>query len=406
MSTEGFVRSAKSAKAELTAELASTVVQEGLGSFAGGPVGVPRNTVRVVVQGREVDNFTAWDFLGLSHHPRIERAAGRALREYGAGRPEPRGLGGFARYHALCEERFASFYGAEGATLFSPRSQCVLSVITALCRQGDLVLAPSGGAWAVADACAVADVEYEEFYHEDDLQRRLARIASGVRAVRRVLVCAEAVSTVTGEVTNMARVFEVADRYGCLTLVDESVAFGLLGSRGAGGAEVSPRHPSLVGRMVSFSGAFGVEVSAMVGPKELRELLYRRSYYLRRECAPSPLSVCAALELIDLAETSVFNRARATTHGVRVETSLREQGWKVSGGKSVPLVCLTLETPRLAREVQEAFLVQGALVDAIDGAGGHGRGGVVRIAVGALHSDDAVGRLLSSAEQVYLRLLS
>lgn len=405
MSLESFLTRITSAKGELASELAQSVAPNGARGISNGAVVAGASPVRAIFSGREVDNFSSWDFLGITGHPRIERAAGRGLLSCGVGRPEPRGLGGFAAHHAQCEERFASFYGAENTALFCQKSQGVLSVITTLCRQGDLVLAPIAADWAMADACAVADVEYEEFSGLEDLENRLRRMRNATRSIRRVVVGVEAVSPLTGEVSDIVKVFEIADRFDCLTLIDESFGFGVLGGRGAGSAELLPRHPSIVGRLVGLSGCSGIEVAALVGPRELRELLYRRSHYLRRECAPSPVAVYAALELIDLVETASVARARVMAHVARAAFGLRSQGWGVLGGEAVPVVSLQVESLKMAYRLQGALLEQGVVVDVLDLSRGRLRGGIVRAAFSAAHSDEAVGRFLSACEEVYRRVL-
>jgi 7-keto-8-aminopelargonate synthetase-like enzyme len=404
VSTERFLNRSKSAKGELASELAHNVVLDGAQVVSSEAVLAVGKPGKVLVRGREVDNFSSWDFLGVARDARVERAAGQALRKYGVGRPEPRGLGGFTPDHLRCEERFASFYGAESATLFSQKSQSVLSIITALCRQGDLVLAPNGGAWALGDACAVADVEYEEFSNLEDLEKRLVRTASAGRSFRRVLLGVEAVSTLTGEESNIGRIFDIAERFDCLTLVDESVGFGVIGSRGAASAELWPRHPSLVGRLVALANCSGIEISALVGPRELRDLLYSRSHYLQRECAPSPLAVCAAVELIDIVETASLSRVRVKAHATKAVFGTRAVGWSVSGGDGVPLLSFHVESSKVARRIQGAFLEQGVLVDIAESARGRLRGGIVRISFSAAHSEEAIGRFLSASEQVYLRM--
>ena len=404
MSTDDLIKKGSTAKAELSADLAHALVHEGSEVLREGSVVAAGSHVRAVVRGREVDSFTSFDFLGLSTHPRIQRAAARALGMYGVGYPLPREAGGFTAQHGVCEQRMALFYGAESAVVFGQRSQAILSSITTFCRQGDLVLAGLGYGGGLADACAVADVEYDEFESFEGLERQLERHRADGRSYRRVVLCVESVSSTTGDACDLVRLFGVAEKYGWLTVIDESAGFGVFGGRGAGSAELFPRHPSLLARWITLAPMSGIDVAVVVGPREMRELLYRRSNYLRRECPPSPVAIGAAIELIDLVEVAGFQRGRAMAYAGLVVQELQAQGWSVSGGRVAPLVVVAVESQKRAYRVQAALLDQGILVGRHEGGVALCAGAVLRIALSAVHAQESVARLLAAFAQARARV--
>jgi len=227
-----------------------------------------------------------------------------------------------------------------------------------------------------------------------------------VHASKRVLIVAESVSSITGERVLSPHVWSFIEQSGAWLLVDESAALGVVGLRGAGSAEERPTSSALLGRVMGFGLISGLEVTSLNISNEFRELVLKRSRYLRVEPAPATSAVCGAEQLVDLIEVAITQRERLSARSRMVETALRSQGWSLRGGADVPVLSVWFETLQRARTIQDALLQRGVFVDAIAAPSMRKSGAVLRILLSIAHSPQEVERLIESFGEVYRRLSS
>jgi 7-keto-8-aminopelargonate synthetase-like enzyme len=300
------------------------------------------------------------------------------------------------------EQRIAQFFASDAGLLFSSRNQAVLTCITTLCAEGWLVIGNALSPLPVADACALVGAEFQEFENEATLRAILERS----QLAKRVLLVVESVASVTGEIVLKPEVWAMVEQAGALVIVDESAALGILGLRGAGSAESVPKSNALAARVVSFGSASGLEVTGLGISNEFRELMLRRSRYLRVEPPPPAGSVAGAEKLLDLIEVAISQRERLSSRARIVDTALRAQGWRVLGGAELPILSVWFESLLKARAVQEALLQRGIFVDAIPARSTRKNGAVLRILISAAHTPQEVERMIEGFGEILRRIQS
>ena len=353
-----------------------------------------------VFRSRVTTSFATWNILELHEHRDVKVVAVRAIEEHGSGAGSGRFVGGITPAHTACEIRTARFFAGESALLFSSRNQAILTTITALCTEGTVVIGPALSALPLADACALVGAEFAEFDGEEELRALLERH----RLAKRVLVVAEGVSSLTGKRLNATRFFMLLEQAGAWGIVDETASLGHSGLRGAGSAEEMPSSPALLGRLVGFNILAAGELAALVGPIELRELLVYRSRYVRLETAPPTVSAAAVHRALDLVEIAIAQRDRLLVRGKMVSSALKAQGWSVVSDDASPLVAIWCESHTHAREVQEALLQRGLVVDALPARSLRKMGAVVRALLSTGHTDEEVARLMDGLLEIKKRL--
>jgi 7-keto-8-aminopelargonate synthetase-like enzyme len=355
-----------------------------------------------VYRGRPVTSFASWDLLGLHNRRDVQGAMAKVLSESGCGVASARLAGGLSASHLQCEQRLAQFFGGESATLFNNKNQAVLSVVTALCGEGAVVLGPSLGALPLADACALAHAEYGEYETVEQLRSLLERYGG----FRRVLVVVESVSPLTGDGAEITQINRVVEQFGAWLLIDESAALGLGGMRGAGSSEVLPSSPALLCRVCNFLTLVGSEVSGVVGSLELKELVLRRSRYLRFDPPPLPASAQAIEVALGAAELSIVGRRMLAARAQRVQQVLKAQGWKIGlSDEGIPILSVAFDTLQVARSIQEALLQRALYVDALAARGLRRNGAVVRVLLSLGHSEGEVQSLLEGFAEVQKRFV-
>jgi 7-keto-8-aminopelargonate synthetase-like enzyme len=222
-------------------------------------------------------------------------------------------------------------------------------------------------------------------------------------SLKRLLVVAESVSPLTGETSDLVEINRVVEQCNGWLLVDESAALGLSGMRGAGSSEVLPTAPALLCRVCSFLTLVGSEVSGVVGPPELKELVLRRSRYLRFDPPPLPAVVQAVEAAIGVVELSILAREKLSARALRVHRALKAQGWKVSASEEVAIVSVSFESLQAARVVQDGLLQRGVYVEALPARGLRRNGAVVRVLLSVRHAEPEVESLLEGFAEVRQR---
>ncbi len=354
---------------------------------------------RPLYRGRPIISFANWDPLNIAQHKELaslvhtEGAVGLASNA-------ARSMGGMSTALERGESRIARFYTADAATAFNTKAQAVLTMVTALCGEGVVVLSTPLSTLPLADACALVGAEFFECGNLENLRNTFEKNS----LAKRLIVFIESSSPLTGEPVDISGWLGAASLHGGWAVVDESALFGTSGMRGAGSAESLPSSPALLARMVSFQNVIGSDVCMVAGSTELRELLLKRSRYLRYEAPPAPLAGRFVEAVTDLVELSLSAREMLNAKAAIVHSAVKAQGWKLAS-ESPTLICsLWFESLQKAREVQEAMLQRGILVEALPARGLRRNGAVVRALLSNAHTQEDIDCLLTGFSEVRKRL--
>ncbi len=390
-------------KGELTAALAKELASDA--GVAPIDIGIRAgvDALHLVYRSQLVTGFTSWNVLGLYDHKEIRVAAIKAIEDNSScSSSTGRFVGGYGSHHSSCETRAARFFGAESGVLFSSRSQAILTLITAISKEGMVVLGPAMSALPVADACALVELEYGEYDGIDELRHLLERH----KAAKRVVVVSEAVSATLGKRLDAMVFFSLIEQYGAWGIVDESAAIAHSGLRGAGSAELFPQSPALLARLASCNAIAGADIAVVVGPLEMRELLVHRSRYVRVDPPPPTALVAAVHSGIDLVELAATQRDKLLVRSRMAQQSVRAQGWNVVSDDDMPIVAFWFESFAKAREVQEGLAQRGSVVEVLAARSHRKNGAVVRAVLSSAHVDLDISRFLDGLLEIRKRLMS
>ncbi len=387
-------------KAEIKAELLRELTLEVGTPPADIGVRYGRDPFHPNYRGRPIVGFASWDLLHIQPHREIASSMVHAQAEFGSGTTAGRNAGGVTNAIERAEARIARFFAAESSVLFGTRNQAVLTVVTALCGEGVVVVSPPLCSLPLADACALVGADFVECESVDNLRATLDKYS----LTKRVIVVVEATSPLTGEPVDISGWAAIAELSGAWMVVDETTALGLGGMRGAGSAEVLPSSPALLARLVGFQHVIGSEVCAVVGSAELRELLLKRSRYLRHDSPPSSLSARLADVVIDIVELALLQREMLGARAGLVTRALKLQGWKIASTLPSPITSLWFDSVQKARDVQEAMLQRGVLVEALPARSIRRNGAVVRVLLSNAHTQEEVDALLTSFGEIRKRI--
>ncbi|WP_406175824.1 aminotransferase class I/II-fold pyridoxal phosphate-dependent enzyme [Streptomyces sp. NBC_00996] len=191
------------------------------------------NAGRATVSGRTVLNFASFNYLALSHHPRVRRAAQEAIDRYGTSSSATPLLFGETPLHHELDAEIASFLGTEDAIVFAGGHATNVATIGHILGPEDLVVHDEWIHDSAVRGCILSGARRRPFPHND--WRALDRMLGSLRAQhRRALVLIEGAYSQDGDIPDLLRFIDVKKRHGAMLMIDEAHSIGVLGRTGRG----------------------------------------------------------------------------------------------------------------------------------------------------------------------------
>ncbi|MFV0375241.1 glycine C-acetyltransferase [Microbacterium sp.] len=320
-------------RAQLHAELAE-IEDAGLTKRERGLEGPQASTV--TVDGAEVLNFCANNYLGLADDPRVIAAAREGLDRWGYGMASVRFICGTQDQHRDLEERLSSFLGYDDAILFSSCFDANGGVFETLFGPDDAIVSDELNHASIIDGIRLSKARRLR-YRNRDLADLEAQLASTADARRRVIVT-DGVFSMDGYTAPLAEICDLADRYDALVFVDDSHAVGFVGAHGRG----TPELCGVEGRVDITTGTFGKALGGASGGyiaahREIIDVLRQRArpYLFSNSLAPS--IVAGTLVALDLVDTSGELRERLVRNAALFREGMTAAGFTLLPG-SHPIV--------------------------------------------------------------------
>ena len=356
----------------------------------------------ITIGNKRLVDFTNWDILTLNENPKFKRAAQSEIERYGIGTSAPRLSSGTTHIHRSAEKRIANFVGTEDALLFSSKNQAVLTLLSALLSESDVVLVDELCQSPAVDAAHLVNTPVLTFAPGDLGSFRKA--LENTKNSRRKLVYVESISPLTGRKNDLGELATIAIQNDSHLIVDESFALGALGLRGAGQTE----EPNLKGQTFAAIGDLSFGLAAygafVAGPTLVVDYLRSRSKTIQSEAA-LPSSIAAAIETsIDTAELSTGTRERLSSLGHKLHLGLQELGVLTEFDDSVPFTCLKLKNSNIANELAAVLFRKGFLVEVIPAPFPRSQAAIVRIIINAAHSESSIDALLATLAEIWPKL--
>lgn len=255
---------------------------------------------RITMNGRELIHLSSNDYLGLTTHPKVKKAAIDAVGEYGTGAGAARFTGGNTDLTNSLEKKIASFKNTEAAMVFSTGYMANLGVISALMGKGDLILSDELNHASIIDGCRLSRAEVKVYPHRD--VACIDKILSQSTHNKKLIVT-DGIFSMDGDVAPLEGIVEVAQKHDAMIMVDDAHATGVLGKHRRGTAD----HCNVDAgididvSMGTLSKALGSMGGYVAGSHELIDLLRNkaRSFIYTTALPPSAMaSAKAAFDVI------------------------------------------------------------------------------------------------------------
>ena len=316
----------------------------------------------VRVNGREVLNFCANNYLGLSSHEAVLTGARRALDERGFGLSSVRFICGTQDLHKELEARLATFFGFEDAILFGSCFDANGGVFEALLSEEDAIVSDALNHASLIDGIRLCKARRLRYGSGDMGELSLRLEEARAAGARMILIATDGVFSMDGRLAPLDRICDLAERSGALVLVDDSHASGFVGRTGRG----TPEHFGVQGRVDILTSTMGKALGGAAGGfvasrREAIGLLRQRArpYLFSNTLAPS--IVGGSLAALELLAGSTALRDRLMENVRTFRQSMASAGFEVTPGVH-PIVPIMLGEARLAVDFARDLLDEGIYV--------------------------------------------
>ncbi len=309
--------------------------------FYNQPIQEIRAGAKVLVHGREMGMYASYGYLGLIGHPRINKAAKKAVDKFGTGTNGVRTLAGTLTIHDELEETIAHFKHAEAAITYTSGYVTNLTVVSTLMGRGDYVLSDKLNHASIVDGCLMSGAEFRRFKHNDmdDLAKRLGQIPDGVSK----LVIADAVFSMDGDVIDLPKMVEVCRKYGAYLMMDEAHSIGVLGKTGRGIEEHFGLEDVVDIKMGTLSKTIPSVGGYVAGKKELINYFRHASRAYIFSAAIPPAQAAAANEAFKVILDEPWRVDKLRRNGEQFINGLKSYGFDtgLTTTAIVPVLCGT-----------------------------------------------------------------
>jgi glycine C-acetyltransferase len=352
----------------------------------------------ITVDGREVINFCANNYLGLANHPAIIEAAMEGLRRYGNGMASVRFICGTQDIHKNLEIAIARFFAKDDAILYSSCWDANGGLFETILGEQDTVLSDELNHASIIDGIRLCKAKRYRYKNcaLADLEKGLQEAASS----RFRLIATDGVFSMDGLLAPLAEICDLAERYDAIVMVDDSHATGILGPGGRGTAE----HPGVLDRIDIITSTLGKTLGGAAGgftcaSLAVVELLRQRSRpYLFSNALPPPI-VLAATRALELVASSSALRDKLHANARQLRTGLEQAGFTLKPGTH-PIVPVMLGDAALAGQMADKLLDRGIYVIAFSYPVVPQEQARIRIQVSAVHTDEHIGRAVAAFTKV------
>jgi len=317
-------------------------------------------SAHIIANGREVLNFCANNYLGLSSHPDVIKAAKDTIDTHGYGMSSVRFICGTQDIHKQLEAKIAEFVGQEDAILYAAAFDANGGVFEPLFGEDDAIISDELNHASIIDGVRLCKAQRFRYKHNDmdDLKQRLLE----AKDCRRKIIVTDGSFSMDGTIAQLDKICDLADEFQAMVMIDECHSTGFLGPNGRGSHE----YRGVLGRIDIITGTFGKALGGASGgftaaKKEIVELLRQKSrpYLFSNTLAPS--IVGGSLKVLDILTSSTQLRDKLAANTAYFREKMTEAGFDIIPGEH-PIVPIMLYEAPLAQQFAADLLDEGIYV--------------------------------------------
>lgn len=312
--------------------------------------------------GQKVLNFCANNYLGLSSHPEVIKAAQETLDTHGFGMSSVRFICGTQDIHKELEQKIADFYGTEDTILYAAAFDANGGVFEPLLTAEDAIISDSLNHASIIDGVRLCKAARYRYQNNDmaDLEKQL--IVANENGARFKIIVTDGVFSMDGLVAPLDKICDLADKYDAMVMIDECHAAGFIGETGIGTLE----EKGVLGRIDIITGTLGKALGGAMGgyttaKKEVIEILRQRSRPYLFSNSLAPAIVGASIKVFDMLKNDTALRDKVDWNTKYFKKGMKDAGFDIVDGDSA-IVPVMLYDAKLSQTMANMLLDEGVYV--------------------------------------------
>ena len=320
----------------------------------------PQGAVIRVADGKEVLNFCANNYLGLSNNQALKEAAKKALDTYGYGVSSVRFICGTQDIHKQLEAAVSRFFGTEDTILYAACFDANSGVFEPLLTDEDAIISDALNHASIIDGVRLCKAQRYRYANADmeDLENQLIK----AQAQRFRLIATDGVFSMDGNVAPLDKIYALAKKYNAMVMVDESHSAGVVGKTGRG---VTERY-NLRGKLEIITGTLGKAFGGAIGgfttgKKEIIDLLRQRSRpYLFSNSIP-PMVAAAGIKMFEMLDESNDLQEKLHENTIYFVKGMKAAGFDIKPTESA-ICAVMLYDAKLSQDIASSLQEEGIYV--------------------------------------------
>lgn len=320
----------------------------------------PQGAVIRVADGKEVLNFCANNYLGLANSQTLKDAAKEAIDTHGYGVSSVRFICGTQDLHKQLEASISRFFGTEDAILYAACFDANGGVFEPLLNEEDAIISDALNHASIIDGVRLCKAQRYRYANADmaDLEEQLKK----AQAQRYRLIVTDGVFSMDGNVAPLDKIYELAEKYNAMVMIDESHSAGVVGRTGRG---VTERY-NLRGKIEIITGTLGKAFGGAIGgfttgKKEIIELLRQRSRpYLFSNSIP-PMVAAAGIKMFEMIDATNDLQDKLHSNTEYFVKRMKDAGFDIKPTESA-ICAVMLYDAKLSQDIATRLLDEGIYV--------------------------------------------
>jgi glycine C-acetyltransferase len=352
----------------------------------------------IVANGKEVLNFCANNYLGLSSHPKTIEAAHAAIEKRGYGLSSVRFICGTQDIHKELEAKISQFLGTEDTILYCAAFDANGGLFEPLLNEQDAIISDELNHASIIDGVRLCKAERHRYKHNDMAELEEKLIAT--QHCRSRMIATDSVFSMDGTIAQLDKIVALAVKYDAIIMIDECHSSGFMGKTGRGVHE----HCGVMGKIDIITGTLGKALGGAnggftSGSKEVIDMLRQKSrpYLFSNTLAPS--IVGASIAILDMLSETTELRDTLETNTKYFREKITEAGFDIKPGVHpiVPIMLYdaVLAQKMAARMLEEGIYVVGFFFPVV--AKGNAR---IRVQISAGHSREDIDKAIAAFTKV------
>jgi glycine C-acetyltransferase len=314
----------------------------------------------IVANGKNVLNFCANNYLGLSSHPKTIEAAHQAIDNRGYGLSSVRFICGTQDIHKELEQKISAFLGTEDTILYCAAFDANGGVFEPLLNEQDAIISDELNHASIIDGVRLCKAERHRYKHNDMQELEEKLIAT--QHCRSRMIATDSVFSMDGTIAQLDKIVELAEKYNAIVMIDECHSSGFMGKSGRGVHE----HCGVMGKIDIITGTLGKALGGAnggftSGSKAVIDMLRQKSrpYLFSNTLAPS--IVGASIAILDMLSETTALRDKLEQNTLYFREQITKAGFDIKPGIH-PIVPIMLYDAPLAQKMAARMLEEGVYV--------------------------------------------